>query len=158
AEGLGMQVYFYDTVTKLPLGNATQVGNLTELLGMSDIVTLHVPETAATQWMIGEKEIRAIKKDGILINAPRGSVVQLDALSDSIEDKRLIGAANGVFPVRPRATDEESQGPLGRLGNVCLSPHIVSSTAQAHANIGREVGDKLVQYTDPATSVSSATS
>ena len=68
AEGLGLQVLFYDTLTKLPLGNATQVSSLTELLGMSDIVTLHVPETAETQWMIGEKEIRAMKKGGILID------------------------------------------------------------------------------------------
>lgn len=109
AEGLGMQVFFYDTLTKLPLGNATQVSSLTELLGMSDIVTLHVPETAETQWMIGEKEIRAIKKGGILINAARGTVVELDALAEAIKDKHLIGAAIDVFPVEPRPTTTSSK-------------------------------------------------
>jgi D-3-phosphoglycerate dehydrogenase len=140
AEGLGMQVFFYDTVTKLPLGNATQVSSLHELLGMSDIVTLHVPETAATQWMIGEKEIRAIKKGGILINAARGTVVELDALADAIKDKHLIGAAIDVFPVEPRSNDEEFESPLRGLDNVILTPHIGGSTAEAQANIGLEVG------------------
>ena len=79
-----MQVFFYDTLTKLPLGNATQIGDLHELLGMSDIVSLHVPELPSTQWMIGEKEIRAIKKGGILINAARGTVVELDHLAAAI--------------------------------------------------------------------------
>ncbi|MCU1749678.1 phosphoglycerate dehydrogenase [Pseudomonas sp. 6D_7.1_Bac1] len=155
AEGLGMQVYFYDTVTKLPLGNATQVGNLHELLGMSDIVTLHVPETAATQWMIGEKEIRAIKKGGILINAARGTVVELDALADAIKDQHLIGAAIDVFPVEPRSNDEEFASPLRGLDNVILTPHIGGSTAEAQANIGLEVAEKLVKYSDNGTSVSS---
>ena len=84
AEALGMQVFFYDTVTKLPLGNAVQIGSLHELLGMSDIVSLHVPELPSTQWMIGEKEIRAMKKGGILINAARGTVVELDHLAAAI--------------------------------------------------------------------------
>ena len=144
AEGLGMQVFFYDTVTKLPLGNATQVNNLHELLGMSDIVTLHVPETAATQWMIGEKEIRAIKKGGILINAARGTVVKLDALAEAIKDKHLIGAAIDVFPVEPRSNDDIFESPLRGLDNVILTPHIGGSTAEAQANIGLEVAEKLV--------------
>ncbi len=155
AEGLGMQVFFYDTVTKLPLGNATQVANLHDLLGMSDIVTLHVPETAATQWMIGEKEIRAIKKGGILINAARGTVVVLDALADAIKDKHLIGAAIDVFPVEPRSNDDVFESPLRGLDNVILTPHIGGSTAEAQANIGLEVAEKLVKYSDNGTSVSS---
>ena len=155
AEGLGMQVFFYDTLTKLPLGNATQVASLTELLGMSDIVTLHVPETAETQWMIGEKEIRAIKKGGILINAARGTVVELDALADAIKDKHLIGAAIDVFPVEPRSNDDIFESPLRGLDNVILTPHIGGSTAEAQANIGLEVSEKLVKYSDNGTSVSS---
>ena len=155
AEGLGMQVFFYDTLTKLPLGNATQVSSLTELLGMSDIVTLHVPETAETQWMIGEKEIRAIKKGGILINAARGTVVELDALADAIKDKHLIGAAIDVFPVEPRSNDDIFESPLRGLDNVILTPHIGGATAEAQANIGLEVSEKLVKYSDNGTSVSS---
>ncbi|KTT10088.1 3-phosphoglycerate dehydrogenase [Pseudomonas oryzihabitans] len=155
AEGLGMQVYFYDVVTKLPLGNAQQVGSLNELLGMSDIVTLHVPETPATQLMMGEREIRAIKKGGILINAARGTVVDLDALAAAIKDEHLIGAAIDVFPVEPRSNNDEFVSPLRGLDNVILTPHIGGSTAEAQANIGLEVAEKLVKYSDNGTSVSS---
>ena len=91
---------------------------------MSDIVTLHVPETAETQWMIGEKEIRAIKKGGILINAARGTVVELDHLAAAIKDEHLIGAAIDVFPVEPRSNDDEFISPLRQFDNVFLTPHI----------------------------------
>ncbi|MBA1273250.1 phosphoglycerate dehydrogenase [Stutzerimonas azotifigens] len=155
AEGLGMQVYFYDVVTKLPLGNAQQIGSLHELLGTADIVTLHVPETAATQMMIGENEIRAMKKGGILINAARGTVVDLEALAAAIKDKHLIGAAIDVFPVEPRSNDDVFESPLRGLDNVILTPHIGGSTAEAQANIGLEVAEKLVKYSDNGTSVSS---
>ncbi|MEX6501989.1 phosphoglycerate dehydrogenase [Pseudomonas zhanjiangensis] len=155
AEALGMQVYFYDTVTKLPLGNATQIGNLHELLGLCDIVSLHVPELPSTQWMIGEREIRAMKKGGILINAARGTVVELEHLAAAIKDEHLIGAAIDVFPVEPRANNEEFESPLRGLDRVILTPHIGGSTAEAQANIGLEVAEKLVKYSDNGTSVSS---
>jgi len=155
AEALGMQVYFYDVVTKLPLGNATQVGSLYDLLGMCDIVSLHVPELPSTQWMIGEKEIRAMKKGGILINAARGTVVELDHLAAAIKDEHLIGAAIDVFPVEPKSNDEEFESPLRGLDRVILTPHIGGSTAEAQANIGLEVAEKLVKYSDNGTSVSS---
>jgi len=155
AEALGMQVSFYDVVTKLPLGNATQVSNLHDLLGQSDIVTLHVPELPSTQWMIGEREIRAIKKGGILINAARGTVVKLDALAEAIKDEHLIGAAIDVFPVEPKSNDDIFESPLRGLDRVILTPHIGGSTAEAQANIGLEVAEKLVKYSDNGTSVSS---
>lgn len=155
AESLGMQVSFYDVVTKLPLGNATQVADLYELLGQSDIVTLHVPETPATKWMIGEKEIRAMKKGAILLNAARGTVVDIDALAAAIADKHLNGAAIDVFPVEPRANGEEFLSPLREFDNVILTPHIGGSTMEAQANIGLEVAEKLVKYSDNGTSVSS---
>ena len=155
AEALGMQVFFYDVVTKLPLGNAQQVGNLHELLGMADIVSLHVPELPSTQWMIGEKEIRAMMKGGILLNASRGTVVEIEPLAKAIEDEHLIGAAIDVFPVEPRANGEEFVSPLRGLDKVILTPHIGGSTAEAQANIGLEVAEKLVKYSDNGTSVSS---
>ena len=155
AEALGMQVFFYDVVTKLPLGNATQIGSLYELLGMCDIVSLHVPELPSTQWMIGEKEIRAMKKGAILINAARGTVVELDHLAAAIKDEHLIGAAIDVFPVEPKSNDEEFESPLRGLDRVILTPHIGGSTAEAQANIGLEVAEKLVKYSDNGTSVSS---
>ncbi|MFO7706025.1 MAG: phosphoglycerate dehydrogenase [Halopseudomonas sp.] len=155
AEGLGMQVLFYDVVTKLPLGNAVQVGSLTELLGMADIVTLHVPETAATKWMIGEKEIRAMKPGGILINAARGTVVDIDALAGALRDKHLNGAAIDVFPVEPRSNKEEFVSPLREFDNCILTPHVGGSTLEAQANIGLEVAEKLVRYSDNGTSITS---
>ncbi|WP_017937626.1 phosphoglycerate dehydrogenase [Zestomonas thermotolerans] len=154
AEALGMQVYFYDVVTKLPLGNAQQVGNLHELLSIADIVTLHVPELPSTKWMIGEKEIRAMKKGSILINASRGTVVELDALAAAIKDEHLIGAAIDVFPVEPKSNDEVFESPLRGLDRVILTPHIGGSTAEAQANIGLEVAEKLVKYSDNGTTTS----
>ncbi|SEQ03354.1 D-3-phosphoglycerate dehydrogenase [Pseudomonas lutea] len=155
AEGLGMQVYFYDVVTKLPLGNAQQVASITELLGMADIVTLHVPETPSTKLMIGEREIRAMKKGSILLNAARGTVVDLEALAAAIKDEHLLGAAIDVFPVEPRSNNDEFISPLRGLDNVILTPHVGGSTMEAQANIGLEVAEKLVKYSDNGTSVSS---
>ncbi len=155
AEALGMHVYYYDVVAKLPLGNATQVATLDELLAMSDVVSLHVPELPSTQWMIGEKEIRTMKKGSILMNAARGTVVVIEALAEAIKDKHLLGAAIDVFPVEPRANGEEFESPLRGFDNVILTPHIGGSTQEAQANIGLEVAEKLVKYSDNGTSVSS---
>lgn len=155
AEGLGMQVLFYDVVTKLPLGNASQIGSLTELLNKSDVVSLHVPETAATKWMMGEEEIRAMKPGSILINAARGTVVDIDALAGALADKHLGGAAIDVFPVEPRSNTEEFVSPLREFDNCILTPHVGGSTMEAQANIGLEVAEKLVRYSDNGTSITS---
>ena len=155
AEGLGMQVAFYDVVSKLPLGNARQVHNLHELLGQSDIVSLHVPELPSTQWMIGAAEIAAMKPGGILINAARGTVVEIEPLAQALRDKKLLGAAIDVFPVEPRSNKDEFISPLRGLDNVILTPHIGGSTIEAQANIGLEVAEKLVKYSDNGTSTSS---
>ncbi|MDR6857116.1 phosphoglycerate dehydrogenase [Variovorax guangxiensis] len=155
AEALGMQVAFFDVVTKLPLGNARQVRTLNELLLQSDIVSLHVPETAATQWMIGAKELAAMRPGSILINASRGTVVDIEALAQALRHKKLLGAAIDVFPVEPRSNKDEFQSPLRGLDNVILTPHIGGSTMEAQANIGLEVAEKLVKYSDNGTSTSS---
>jgi len=155
AEALGMKVAFYDVVTKLPLGNARQIHSLTELMATSDIVTLHVPETPATQWMVGEPEIAAMKQGGILINASRGTVVRIEALADAIRSKKLLGAAIDVFPKEPGSNKEAFVSPLQGLDNVILTPHIGGSTMEAQANIGTEVAEKLVKYSDNGTTTSS---
>ena len=155
AEGLGMHVAFYDVVNKLPLGNARQVPKLHDLLAQSDIVSLHVPELPSTQWMIGPAEIAAMKQGGILINAARGTVVDIDALAEGIKSEKLWGAAVDVFPVEPGSNNEEFQSPLRGLDNVILTPHIGGSTMEAQANIGGEVAEKLVKYSDNGTSISS---
>jgi len=155
AESLGMHVQFYDVVSKLPLGNAGQVRSLDELLATSDIISLHVPETAATQNMIGAREIGLMKKGAILINASRGTVVDIDALAAAIKDQSLAGAAIDVFPEEPKANGDEFISPLRGLENVILTPHIGGSTIEAQANIGVEVAEKLIKYSDNGTTTSS---
>ena len=155
AEALGMHVAFFDVVNKLPLGNARQVQHLHDLLGQSDIVSLHVPELPSTEGMIGAAEIAAMKPGGILINAARGTVVDIEALAAALQAKKLLGAAIDVFPVEPRTNKDEFQSPLRGLDNVILTPHIGGSTMEAQANIGLEVAEKLVKYSDNGTSTSS---
>ncbi|MAK44504.1 MULTISPECIES: phosphoglycerate dehydrogenase [Spongiibacter] len=154
AEGLGMEVCFTDVVNKLPLGNAVQV-SLGELLATSDIVSLHVPETASTQDMIGANELAQMKSGAILINASRGTVVDIDALCNALSDARLSGAAIDVFPEEPRGNNDEFISPLREFDNVFLTPHIGGSTVEAQQNIGLEVADKLVKYSDNGTTTSS---
>ncbi len=155
AESLGMQVVFYDVTSKLPLGNAMQVASLSELLAKSDIVSLHVPETGSTKNMIGEQELAQIKKSAILINASRGTVIDIDALAAALESGHLAGAAIDVFPVEPKSNDDEFISPLRQFDNVFLTPHIGGSTMEAQENIGLEVAEKLARYSDNGTSTSS---
>ena len=155
AEALGMQVAFFDVVTKLPLGNAKQVARLEDLLAQSDVVSLHVPETPATQWMIGAAQIAAMKPGSVLINASRGTVVDIDALAEALRNKKLLGAAIDVFPVEPRSNKDLFESPLRGLDNVILTPHVGGSTLEAQENIGIEVAEKLVKYSDNGTSTSS---
>jgi D-3-phosphoglycerate dehydrogenase len=155
AESLGMRVIFFDTVNKLPLGNASQVDTLKELLNQADVVSLHVPETAATKDMIGEAELAAMKKGGILINASRGTVIDIDALANALRSEHIGGAAIDVFPVEPKSNDEEFISPLREFDNTILTPHIGGSTQEAQVNIGIEVAEKLIKYSDNGTSTSS---
>ena len=154
AEGLGMKVMFHDVVTKLPLGNAHQAASLKDLLAQSDIVTLHVPELASTNGMLGKNEIAAMKPGSILINASRGTVVDIDALALALKNKQLLGAAIDVFPTEPKSNKDEFTSPLRGMDNVILTPHIGGSTMEAQANIGLEVAEKLVKYSDNGTTTS----
>ncbi len=155
AEALGMQVVFFDVATKLPLGNARQVSRLNNLLAQSDVVSLHVPETPTTQWMIDAPEIAAMKPGSVLINASRGLVVRIEALAAALKAKKLLGAAIDVFPVEPRSNKDLFESPLRGIDNVILTPHIGGSTIEAQENIGVEVAEKLVKYSDNGTSTSS---
>lgn len=148
AEALGMRVLFYDIAEKLALGNANAVRDLDELLGLSDIVSMHVPSTELTERMINRERILAMKKGAHLINASRGNVVDIDALAEFLSNGYLAGAAVDVFPKEPASPDETFESPLRGLKNVILTPHIGGSTMEAQANIGTEVADKLVKYSD----------
>ena len=155
AESLGMHVVFFDVVTKLPLGNARQVARLDDLLAQADVVSLHVPETPATQWMVGAAQIAAMKPGSVLINASRGTVVEIEPLAEALRAKKLLGAAIDVFPQEPRSNQDTFESPLRGLDNVILTPHIGGSTLEAQENIGIEVAEKLVKYSDNGTSTSS---
>ena len=154
AEALGMQVLFHDIETKLSLGNARPARDLDELLATSDVVTLHVPETAATRWMIGADQIARMKPGAHLINAARGTVVDIDALADALQRGHLGGAAVDVFPEEPKGNDDPLQSPLCGIDNVILTPHVGGSTLEAQDNIGVEVAAKLVRYSDNGSTLS----
>lgn len=153
AEHIGMRVQFYDIESKLVLGNANQVDLLT-LLKTSDVVSLHVPETPQTRNMIAETELASMKQGAILINASRGTVVDIEALTASLQSKKLAGAAIDVFPVEPKGNDEEFISPLRAFDNVLLTPHIGGSTQEAQENIGYEVAGKMVKYSDNGSTLS----
>jgi D-3-phosphoglycerate dehydrogenase len=148
AEAMGMQVRFYDIVEKLAIGNAQACRSLDELLAISDVVTLHVPETPQTKQMMTAAKLKKMKKGAHLINASRGTVVDIAALADAIKDGHVAGAAIDVFPKEPADPAERFKSPLQSLRNVILTPHIGGSTEEAQQNIGAEVAEKLVKYSD----------
>jgi D-3-phosphoglycerate dehydrogenase / 2-oxoglutarate reductase len=155
AEGLGMKVIFYDTETKLPLGNANDCKTLKELLQKADIVTLHVPEIASTQNLINKATLAQCKKGAIIINYARGTVMDLSALRKAILDGHIAGAAVDVFPVEPEKNGDAFDCPLQDLPNVLLTPHIGGSTLEAQNNIGLDVSTKLFHYLEKGISTGS---
>ncbi len=157
AESLGMKVLFYDVVTKLPLGNAVSKKSLKELLGQSDIVTLHVPETGQTKNMINKTLLKQFKKGAILLNYARGEVVDLNALSIAIKEGHISGAAIDVYPWEPEKNGDKFETPLQSLPNVLLTPHIGGSTEEAQQNIGEDVSNKLFQFLEKGISTGSHT-
>ena len=154
AEAVGMQVYFYDIENKLPLGNAQQIATLDELLSTCDAISLHVPENASTKNLMSAARIAQLKEDSVLINAARGTVVDIDALAARLEAGTLRGAAIDVFPEEPASINDPFESPLRQFDNVILTPHIGGSTSEAQANIGTEVANKFVKYSDNGSTLS----
>lgn len=146
AESFGMKVMFYDIETKLPLGNAVACKSLKELVGNTDVVSLHVPETPQTKNLINKQNLKFFKKGSILINYARGEVVDLDALTKALKEEQLSGAAIDVYPWEPEKNGDTFTTPLQGLSNVLLTPHIGGSTEEAQQNIGEDVSAKLFQY------------
>ncbi len=153
AEAMGMRVIYYDTSDRLRHGNTEPVDSLDALLGGSDVVSLHVPETPATEGMIGEAELGRMRAGAYLINNSRGTVVDLDALAAALRSGRLRGAAVDVFPREPGANGERFSTPLQGIDNVILTPHVGGSTEEAQERIGTEVSRKLAEYGDSGSTV-----
>ncbi len=157
AEALGMKVVFYDTSTKLPLGNAESRKSIKDVVSQSDIITLHVPETGHTKNLINKPLLKHFKKGAILINYARGEVVDLEALKSSLLDGLISGAAIDVFPVEPEKNGDVFWSPLQNIPNVLLSPHVGGSTEEAQFNIGEDVSAKLLQYLEMGATYGSHT-
>jgi D-3-phosphoglycerate dehydrogenase len=154
AEAMGMRVVFFDTATKLPMGNNRPLATLADLMAESDFVTLHVPATRDTHEMIGAAELAHMKPGGHLINASRGTVVKIDALATAIRDGRVGGAAIDVYPEEPESNSDDFASELRGLPNVILTPHIGGSTEEAQEAIGREVATSLIKVTNAGTTTS----
>ena len=157
AEALGMKIIYYDTVTKLPLGNAVAKKSLKDVVGQADIVTLHIPETAQTKNLINKTTLKYFKKGSILLNYARGEVVDQQALAAAVTDKQIGGAAVDVYPQEPEKNGEQFITPLQNLPNVILTPHIGGSTEEAQQNIGEDVSNKLYQYLEMGITIGSHT-
>ena len=153
AEAIGMRVIFYDRTTKLSMGNNRACATLGELLGEADYVTLHVPATRETEGMIGPEEFAQMKRGVYLLNASRGTVVQIPALAAAIQRGHVAGAAIDVFPVEPESNGDGFVTELQNLPNVILTPHVGGSTGEAQEAIGREVATALLKFVNAGTTV-----
>ena len=152
AEALGMDVYYYDVEDTLALGNATKVSKLSDLLAISDVVTLHIDDNSANKNFIGETEISQMKDGAHLVNLSRGFVVDIPALVAALKSGKLAGAAVDVYPEEPRKNGEfytELQG----LPNVILTPHVGGSTEEAQRDIADFVPGKIMAYINSGNTV-----
>ena len=146
AESMGMRVIYFDVADRLPLGNASAVRKLEELLASSDVVSVHVPSTPSTRGMFGATQFAAMRDGAIFLNNARGEVADVSALAEALRSKKLAGAAVDVFPVEPEHNDQPFESPLRGLENVILTPHIAGSTEEAQRNIGEETAAKLARF------------
>ena len=140
AESLGINVIYYDALERLPLGNAKKVKNLTELLKISDIISVHVSGEKSNTNLIGEKEFSLMRDGVIFINLSRGFIVDNTALG------KVRGTGLDVFPSEPKSKDEPFKSQLQNLPNVILTPHIAGSTEEAQREIARYVSGKITDF------------
>ncbi len=152
AEALGMDVYYYDVEDKLALGNATKVDELSDLLALSDVVTLHVDDNAANKNFFGEKEISQMKDGAHLVNLSRGFVVDIPALVAALKLGKIAGTAVDVYPEEPRKNGEFFTELKG-LPNVILTPHVGGSTEEAQRDIADFVPSKIMAYINSGNTV-----
>jgi D-3-phosphoglycerate dehydrogenase / 2-oxoglutarate reductase len=155
AEGMGMQVLYFDTEAKLPLGNARQVTAMEGVLKESDVVSIHVDGRAENENLIGADEINSMRDGVIFLNLSRGKIVDQEALAEAVRSGKVKGAAVDVFPEEPASNDQTFSSPLQGLPNVILTPHIAGSTEEAQARIGKYVAGKIVDFINTGNTVGS---
>jgi len=155
AEALGMEVYFYDEVEKLSLGNARKLNSLEELLSIADVISMHVDGRKENKNLIGKREFDLMKKGVIFMNLSRGHVVDIAALADAVKSGKVAGASVDVFPYEPKTNAESFESELRGLHNVILTPHIGGSTEEAQENIGHFVPAKLLEFMNNGSSYGS---
>lgn len=155
-----MSVIFYDVVNLMALGTARQVETLEALLAEADFVTCHVPELPETKGMIGPKEFEQMKEGSYLINASRGTVVDIPALVHAMRSGKVAGAALDVYPNEPAGNGDYFNNDLNSWGadlcalkNLILTPHIGGSTEEAQSAIGVEVAQALTRYVNEGTTL-----
>lgn len=153
AEAMGLRVLSYDIRTTMAIGNAQAQNSLDDLLAQSDFVTLHVPETPQTQNMIGERELAVMKRGSYLLNASRGTVIDVPALAKTLKSGHIAGAAVDVYPEEPESNSPGFSSPLQGLPNVILTPHVGGSTEEAQAAIGKEVATSLARFLQTGTTI-----
>ncbi|MDO6438497.1 phosphoglycerate dehydrogenase [Cyclobacterium sp. 1_MG-2023] len=146
AENMGLNVYYYDLVERLALGNATKVDSLDELLESCDVISLHVDGRKDNELLLDQEKIAKMKKGAYLINLSRGHVVDVAALRDALNSGHLSGAGIDVFPKEPKNNTEPFESALKGLPNTILTPHIGGSTLEAQQNIARFVPGKIIEY------------
>lgn len=152
-EALGLNVYFYDILKKLPLGRASAVSSMDELIAKCNFISLHIPSSNSTNNLFNASLIKKMKKGSFLINHSRGSVVDLEALREALMSGHLAGAAIDVFPSEPHSNSSPFVTPLAECPNMILTPHIGGSTEEAQCNIGREVANSLISYLDNGSTI-----
>ncbi|KAL0262266.1 D-3-phosphoglycerate dehydrogenase 2 [Diplodia seriata] len=162
AEAMGMTVIYYDVMNLMAMSTARQMNSLDELLAGADFVTLHVPESAETKNMIGAEQLAKMRSGSYLLNASRGSVVDIPALVDAMRSGHIAGAALDVYPNEPAGNGPYFNADLNpwaedlsKLKNIILTPHIGGSTEEAQSAIGIEVASALTKYVNEGNTLQS---
>lgn len=141
AQAFGMRVLAYDPYLAPSRAKAMQVeiATLDELLTHADYITVHMPLTQDTQYMIDEKAFEKCKKGLRIYNCARGGIIKETALIAALKSGKVAAAGLDVFEDEPLAKDSE----LRTLPNVVLTPHLGASTAEAQESVGIEIAEQI---------------
>jgi len=143
ARALGMRVIGCDTgiaATATVWGEQqTQPRSLEALLRAADVVSLHVPLTAATRGLVAGAELALMKPDAILVHTARGGIVDEAAVAEALRAGRLGGAALDVFATEPL----RGGSPLADCPNLLLTPHIAGVTRESNARVSMLIAGQV---------------